>query len=309
MTLWSAFGRRDPAVASVSTLALRAVRSRPARDSRSYRNMGLSEIAADIAADPATVDAGVYGNGAWVLDSEQVVPCLFVLPGMAEPGGMRLADSEFGSLVPPPLRGELANVRAIPLAQPSAYARTVVPGAPITVGSRSATAGIWVKCRSTWSTGFLTAGHAAPNTNVIVRDSQGAAIGTVLRSVHGSIGSSVTATADVAIIEAGAGVSFTSPGLPIQSVTPKDQVGLQVSRGAFTSWIRGLSPSFAVSPNDQPWGEVGLTASAISIAGDSGAPITANGHVVASLVGGARHDYSVVQDIEYQLTEIDADAI
>lgn len=56
-------------------------------------------------------------------------------------------------------------------------------------------------------------------------------------------------------------------------------------------------------------GEVGITADAISVNGDSGAPVTANGHVVAHLVGGAPHDYSVVQDVEYQLAQIDADPI
>jgi hypothetical protein len=309
VTLWSAFERREPAIAGRSTLALSVVRSAAVPDSRSYRNLGFSEIAADIAADPSTVAFGVYGSGAWVLDSEQVVPALFVQPGMAEPGGAHLENSELGALVPPPLRGELADVRAIPLAQPSAYATTVSPGAPITIGSRSATSGIWVRCRTTQTQGFLTAGHAAPTMNVLVRDDQGTAVGRVLRSLHRGIGSSITATADVAVIEPKTGVSIPGPGLPIQSVAAKDQIALQVSRGSSTSWIRGLSPSFAVSPTDQPWGEVGLTASAISIAGDSGAPITANGHVVASLVGGARHDYSVVQDIEYQLTELRADAI
>jgi hypothetical protein len=218
-------------------------------------------------------------------------------------------DSELGALVPRPLRDELADVAVIPLAQPSSYATTLAPGAAITVGSRSATSGIWVTCRSTATTGFLTAWHAAPTTGVIVRDGLGTAVGTVLRTLHRGVGARVIATADVAFVEVKAGVSSGQPGLPIQSVAPQDQIVLQVPRGPLTSWIRGLSPSFAVSPTDQPWGEVGITATAISVSGDSGAPATANGHVVAHLVGGARHDYSVVQDVEYQLAAIDADAI
>jgi pyruvate kinase len=74
----------------------------------------------------------------------------------------------------------------------------------------------------------------------------------VLRSLHRGIGSSITATADVAVIEPKTGVSVPGAGLPIQSVAAKDQITLQVSRGSSTSWIRGLSPSFAVSPTDQP---------------------------------------------------------
>lgn len=310
MTLWSDFERNEPRIATMSELALRAVRSPEVPDdARSYRNLGFSEITADIAADPSTVDGGVYGRGAWVLDSDRVVPALFVQPGMAEPGGSLLRQSDLNALVPRPLRDELAGVAVIPLAQPSSYATTLLPGAAITVGSRSATSGIWVTCRSTATTGFLTAGHAAPTTGVIVRDGPGTAVGTVLRTLRIGLGAGVIPTADVAFVEAKTGISSGQPGLPIQSVAPKDQVVLQVSRGSFTSWIRGLSPSFAVSPTDVPWGEVGITATAISVPGDSGAPVTANGKVVAHLVGGARYDYSVVQDVEYQLAEIDADAI
>jgi hypothetical protein len=242
VTLWSAFERREPAIAGKSAMALRVVRAAGGADSRSYRSRGFSEIAADIAADPTTVPVGVYGCGAWVLDSEQVVPALFVQPGMAEAGGARLENSELGALVPPPLRSEMADVRAIPLAQPSAYATTVSPGAPITIGSRSATSGIWVRCKTTQNQGFLTAGHAAPTVNVVVRDGQGTAVGTVLRSLHRGLGSSVTTTADVAVIEPKSGVSIPGPGLPIHSVAAKDQIALQVSRGSLTSWIRGLSP-------------------------------------------------------------------
>jgi len=309
MTLWSTFERLEPSIASQSGVALSLVRSRDLPDMRSYQDLGFSKITADIASDPATVDAGIYGRGAWVLDSDEVVPVLFVQHGMADPGGMRLEETDIGVLIPPALRDELANVRAIPLAQPSAYATTLSSGAAITVGSRSATAGIWVRCRSTKFTGFLTAGHAAPTTNVLVRDRGGTAVGTVRKSVHSQIGSSIIATADVALVEAKGGVESGRPGLPVHSVAPRDHVTLQTSRGSFTSWIRGLSPSFALSPTEQPWGDVAITADAISVAGDSGAPIAANGYVVASLVGGGRQEYSVVQDIEYQLEAIDVDPI
>lgn len=309
MTLWRDFQRSQPRVAQSADIAFRSVQPRVLPDARSYRNLGLSEMVADIAADPSTVELGIYGLGAWISDSGALVPALFVLPGMVPAGGAPLPQSELNALVPPQLRAELADVAVIPLAQPSSYATTLSQGAAITVGSRNATAGIWVKCRHTAKTGFLTAGHAAPTTNVIARDRGGVAVGTVLRTIHRGVGAGVAPVADVAMVETYSSVSSTGSPLPITSVAPQDQIALQVAHGASTSWIRGLSPSFAVSPQSPTWGEVGITADAISVAGDSGAAVTASGHVVAHLVGGAPHDYSVVQDVEYQLAEIDADPI
>lgn len=311
MTLWRDFTRDQPAIARQAFRASEIVDRFSRLDGPDgFQSIGMSEYAAQIAGDPLTVNAGVYGPGAWVLDSEEVVPALFVQQGMAERGGTALGRSELSAIIPPNLLSELSNVQAIPLTQPSRFrGAPMSPGGAITIGSRAATSGIWVRCKLGGTEGYLTAGHAAPQPGVIVRDSRGEAVGRVLRSVHRGLGSSIDATADVALIEATSIYLRPYRSHPVGKIQPRSHVELRVSRHANPSWIRGLSPSFAVSPDEPPWGEVGLTAEAISMPGDSGASVISEDHVVASLVGGGRNEYSVVQDIEYQLLALDAEAL
>ena len=68
-----------------------------------------------------------------------------------------------------------------------------------------------------------------------------------------------------------------------------------------------MSPSFALTPDQASWGEVAITAEAISVGGDSGAAVARNdGAIVGFVVAGYGSAYTLIQDIEYALSAVDA---
>src|SRR5690606_37640031 len=101
----------------------------------------------------------------------------------------------------------------------------------------------------------------------------------------------------------------SSPG-PIAMRSPRagEKVRVHTADGLRASWVRGLSPEYWISPEEPPWGQVAITAATVSVHGDSGAPVYgADNQLIGMLVGGATSDYSVVQDVIYQLENIQVD--
>ena len=87
-----------------------------------------------------------------------------------------------------------------------------------------------------------------------------------------------------------------------RAAQPLDEVRL--ARSKSTTMILGLSPAFALRKGLGSWGHVAITSSAISRAGDSGAPVhRADGAVIGQIVAGYGSAYSLVQDAEYVVRE------
>lgn len=63
-------------------------------------------------------------------------------------------------------------------------------------------------------------------------------------------------------------------------------------------------PSFALTTHEGAWKDVFLTSQAVSVKGDSGAPVVLDGtDTVVGLVVAGAGSYSLVQDISYVLSE------
>lgn len=73
------------------------------------------------------------------------------------------------------------------------------------------------------------------------------------------------------------------------------------------SWVRTVVKDFALRLDLASWGEIALTAEAMSRGGDSGSLVMgADGAVVGHIVAGHEGVYSVIQDMEYCLREVGA---
>lgn len=274
-----------------------------AESARRYLELGVPESTADIMADERTVPLGVFGTGAWIAP-EGVVPAIFVHHGMAPRGGAPVGLTGLGALFDGRSRIPFESY-ALPMEQPTRYALSS-PGDGITVGSRRGTLGWAGRCRSTGKDGFVTAGHVAPNLGAIVRNSQGDRIGEISKTLPQDwLDPSVSA--DVAFAVSSTQVLSSMLG-GIRSPRAREGLRMQTQNGTRSSWVRGLSPEYWVSPSEPPWGQVALTADAISQPGDSGAPVYGvDNHLIGMLVGGATSDYSVVQDVVYQMENIQVD--
>jgi hypothetical protein len=267
--------------------------------------------AADVLTDSYTPPAGLYGYGLGSVSHEQPVPVLFVQPGLAPFGGAPASITAVGALFERMEMPIPAGTLAIALPPPQLQSRLLrdVPVAPamtVTIGSRRATLGLRVRAPRTPS-GILTAGHAAPRKGVVVRDEAGRLVGAVTyRSDLGDVAPG-TPTADVAVVAVDPGrvEGESDMGRTVDAARPLDTVNLGEAGAA--SWIRGVSPSFALSQTCGTWGHVAITAEAISRAGDSGAPVCrADGAVVGQIVAGYGNAYSLIQDIEYAVHQAGA---
>lgn len=262
-------------------------------------------------ADPETAPGGLYGFGLWSFPGEQPRPALFVQPGLAPVGGAPTSITPAGALLErlqmPAPEGTIAV--ALPPPQPQRLplrGSLLAPAMCVTIGSRRATLGLRVQVAG-HDRAMLTAGHAAPNPGVLVRDEAGDVVGSVLSSMDLYDVPPGHPTADVAVVgiddrrmEADADV-----GNRIDAAQPLDEVRL--ARSDSTTLILGLSPAFALRQSGGSWGHVAITAAAISRAGDSGAPVhRADGAVVGQIVAGYGSAYSLIQDAEYTLRQAGA---
>lgn len=270
---------------------------------RNLRQRGMSQKSASAAADPHTAPNGVYGVGVWHVGST-LAAAIFVQPGLAPPETAPLSSSQARFLFPEPDREFLNEIVAVPLPPPVEFSAPTGPGSSITIGTRHATAGAFVRRNGTF--GILTAGHAAPNVGVLARTETGDAIGKVEASLCRSTTSTLSPTADVAFI----GMTnrrSPKPGPGIKAMAPRDAVTVWGQRGPVSTWVQGMMKEMVVTPDTASWGEVTLTGTAVASEGDSGGPVeTGDGLLVGHVVGGTPRAYSVIQDIEYQLNAIQA---
>lgn len=301
MTAWERLTQSEPELARIVGLAAEILRGEgDLRPEGHYRQLGMSASAASVAADPATVAAGVHGFGAWT-DGAAIVPAVFVQPALAPRNGAPLSRTQARHLFPAAVRREVRGLHAVALSQPVPTA-SAAPGTRLTVGARHAMTGAAVRDPVDGQSGFLTAGHAAPNVGAIVRDSRGVAVGQVVRTLHPRSAPGDGAVADAAFV-ADAGRSAPSKRFPRGEMTALLTVELLGQRGPVRTWVRGLSPALALAPNLRPWAEVAITAEAISQAGDSGGPVLdLEGRLVGHAVGGTPVEYSLVQELNVQLS-------
>ncbi|MGW4652054.1 trypsin-like peptidase domain-containing protein [Kitasatospora sp. NPDC004289] len=162
--------------------------------------------------------------------------------------------------------------------------------------------------------GLLTAGHAAPTAGVAAYDTNAQRLGSVGATKHCAIVLARQETADVALIELDAATPDTQRATPPISVIGTGHKWDQVTAfGAVTSgqWAALLTAGHPFAGPDGPgggdWGQTMMTAYAISAPGDSGAPVyNQQNELIGHVVGGYPGVYSVIQDANYQLTEVGA---
>lgn len=152
---------------------------------------------------------------------------------------------------------------------------------------------------------MLTAGHVANPYGANVMAS-GASVGAVmfadwLGNNHGP--QDIVADVSVVVLAPGVGLNQGPAVTARSSVKQYDDVTAYGARsGPQSGWVRyGLLPNFALSKSKGRWGEVSLTDRAISVGGDSGAPVllTGTSTIVGHIVAGAGNAYSIIQDIGY----------
>jgi hypothetical protein len=259
--------------------------------------------------DEDTAPVGIYGYGFWSQSKTDPVPAIFVQPGLAPVGGAPASITPAGIMFESVQMSIPAGTIAVALPPPQlqagqARSAAVGPGMTVTIGSRRATLGIRVFGPAS-ERAILTAGHAAPSPRAIVRDEAGDQVGTILsRACLDDVPAGTpTADAAVVVIDPRREEAETDIGLYVDAARPLDDVRLGGANSG--SWIRGVSPEFALTQRQGYWGHVAITAEAISKEGDSGAPVMrTDGAVVGQIVAGYGSAYSVVQDIEYILRQI-----
>lgn len=158
--------------------------------------------------------------------------------------------------------------------------------------------------------GFLTAGHTAPIQNAIVRGEDRSTIGRVVRSLRLGTPAENAPSADVAFVESAPRREATETPRAVRSVRPKEDLIL-LGRGQLQrTWVRGLSPEWALRQTDPGWGQVAITATAVAMEGDSGTAVFGvDGMLVGHVVAGTPDGYSVIQDASFQLQALGAIAI
>lgn len=263
----------------------------------------------DIARDPHTAPGGLYGYGLWFGGGATAVPSVFVQPGLAPAGGAPIGASPFARVARQfewPAR-VLAVALPPPQFQSTALRQSVAPNTKVTVGSQRATLGLPVSTDSC-PTGYTTAGHAAPTTPVTVRDTAGDKVGDINVAINLDNGPVDQSTADVALVELADDCpeQLASVSLWLDAARVIDNVSI-LGLSSAASYVRGLSPALAFQPGIAQWGEVAITADAISSQGDSGSLVVrSDGAVLGQIVAGYPGVYSLVQDIEYCLKALGA---
>jgi hypothetical protein len=286
---------------------------------------GLEEYVEFAVLDESTPPAGIYGVGATIPDPSPrerrptpenpfswPQPALFVMPQMLDrwPSDeeiitapiyeTRLADFAHK------LTGlEVDDLWVVSLPIPYEQSATAVAGEDLVCHGIKGTCGVEVRTAN-GSAAVLTAGHVARPVGSSIFAS-GSKIGSVLFTDSLSQHSPPVLAADVAVVELGRGVVATNrrrvPG-QVQAKQLDNVVADHQGGPPQSGWIRNAVTSFALRQNVGLWGEVFVTDRAISIGGNSGAPVYLNdgsdrllGHVVA----GAPPAYTLIQDIGYIL--------
>lgn len=261
---------------------------------------------------------GIYGHG--VLFGATTRPIVVVDQVLAPYGGAPQELTLFGALCRAVGMGDYlpsgTYALGIPPPELQQGLHAVESGLTIRVGGQRATLGVPVSTPSV-ALGFTTAGHAVNEVPVTVRDPRGAIIGTVV-DAHNLSGTlpmvgpvdADDVVADIAIVDmdsTGAqGLASPSGTFAVRPARRREDVSLFKNAKA-RSWVRSVVKDFALRRDLASWGEVALTAEAMSRGGDSGSLVVADdGAVVGHVVAGHEGVYSVVQDMDYCLREVGA---
>lgn len=156
--------------------------------------------------------------------------------------------------------------------------------------------------------GILTAGHVARLAGSAVQDDAGHA-GTVTFSDSLDCHPGGVDCADVAFVQTNRVDAMSNVAISeLREAKQHDDVTAYARGQAASAWIRGVSPSFGLDRGRGAWGEVYITSAAISVGGDSGAPVLLAGSSIAGghIVAGDDVTYSIVQDAGYQLGKASA---
>jgi hypothetical protein len=301
--MWDEFASQLPEIARDINLLEGQMRERQSEldEFARYADVGLPPVLRD-GAVPAL---GVYGFGAWIDDIRgQVVRAAFLHPA-ASGRSLSLLRSQVGGVLAQSLdfsTAVLAQFAAVPFTPPEPLGGPIESGASISVDGARGTLGAATRCPEEGDSGFTTAGHVASRVGSSVYAEDGEVLGTVERSSpQPTQRSGPDPVADVAFIRSGhAGNLFP---LAVRSPRLGDRVVVQANDGYRSTFVRGVSPAILIRPDVAPWGEVAITAEAVSRHGDSGAPAFTDwggGLLIGHVVGGAPNDYSLIQDISYQ---------
>lgn len=248
---------------------------------------------------------GIYGFGAWIEDySGEVVRAAFLHP-VAAGLSQSLLRTRVGGILAQYIDinvSLLAQFRAVALTPPEALGGLAESGSALTVDGVRGTLGAATQCSEEGVRGFATAGHVAASVGSAVFTEDGQTLGTVMRtSPRPDERGGPDPVADVALIQSDHARDLLPPA--VRAARLGDRVLVQANGGYRRTYVRGVLPAILIRPDLAPWGEVAITAEAISRHGDSGAPAYldwAGGPLLGHVVGGAPNDYSVIQDVSYQ---------
>jgi hypothetical protein len=278
--------------------------------------MSLAEFSGpdqlEVAGLAALIGSALYGRGlpalatvlgsGLVRHSDQLLPVVIVAAEAVrmEPGLRGLHDVPAAREIVAATLGSapewLFRVLAFVVTTPEPQA---APGDAIT-SPRIGTVG----CQAAWNsgTGFLTAGHVAPTVHAGVFQGR-TRLGTV-RFTSDPAGGGTAIGADVAVVELSAGTAY-SPSLGNATFAPPNtSVRIANGRGA-AAVIMGFCSFVYVPKVNGTYGDTYFTTQSVTAGGDSGSAVvdSSNG-VVGLVVAGSRGITTFLQDVRYQLAQI-----
>ena len=165
-----------------------------------------------------------------------------------------------------------------------------------------------IGCQLSWANGagFATAGHVAPTVGLTINH-YGTPIGSVVWA-NNPTGQTLVPQADLSVVQLNSSTQLNATCNGYSHGRPYDQISLaQTARHSSPSMIVGMFPAMALPSHNSMLGDIYMTASQISFAGDSGAP-TVNpsneiyGHVIGAITGMS----TLVQDLNFQIATASA---
>lgn len=277
-------------------------------DSNLMRKVGIAERISDalVIAGDADSRFTLWGAGLCWKDNE-LVPAI-VVNGPA----LKIENTDLIQLAEFP---DLANRIALLLGgEPDGFGNGIYI-LPVGQGSLHHAPGTIISCNQNsgrigphvgWGSGnegFLTAGHVAGPTGVRVTDSHLTPVGTVIWQHDPSqhVASS-GGEPDVALVKFDPGYTATL-GLSQKVAGAGEQV--EITSTQLQSDILGYFKHILLGPAQACYAECYATDTAISTSGDSGGMVEMQGDVVGMVIGSfQRRDMTIIQSIDYQLTEI-----
>lgn len=199
------------------------------------------------------------------------------------------------------------------IGQPNFEPQCCGPGGRVATPGNSATLG----CRTVIeknTSAITTAGHGAQVMQSVVKVNS-VRIGQVASTSYPAAAPVGSACADIAIIRLdkshtdGAGLTFTKAAAAIE----ENDLIVHTPNGSHRCWVQAAMPSLVYNRKMGKWGQILQTNRPVSNKGDSGSPVeladdtgSSTGHTVVGHIVGGSTAQSLIQDVDYQLTECHA---